>query len=174
MTLPSATRPEKRSRIARDTASSEISPLRAAKPPSSAAFAKRARCARGRARGRHGKEPLAAEARDEVREPQRVEALCRVDQDEDIGPAAAEDVHLMEQRGVLDDQRVGLHYGLARADLAVVDATEGDNRGAHPLRAEAGKRLRVAALVESGQGQHLRGRYDPLATATMDAHLEHS
>ena len=123
--------------------------------------------------GRHGQQPLAAEAPDEVAETELVEALGGVDQDEAVRLAAAEHVHLVQQRGVLDDQRVGLHHGLARADLVIVDAAERDHRRAHALGAEARERLRVAALVERGQREHLGGRHHALAAATMDAHLEH-
>ena len=51
---------------------------------------------------------------------------------------------------------------------------QNDTTGApHALRAEARERLRVAALVERRERQHLRRGDDALATATVDAHLEH-
>jgi hypothetical protein len=46
---------------------------------------------------------------------------------------AAEDVDLVQQRWVLDDQRVGCDDRLARADRALIDAAEGDDRCAGAL-----------------------------------------
>ena len=78
----------------------------------------------------------------------------------------------MQQRRVLDDQRVGLGDRLAGADRRVAEAAEGDDRRAGPLRAEAGKRLRVPPLVEGGDREQLGGGHHPLAAAAVDAHLE--
>ena len=61
-----------------------------------------------------------------------------------------EEVHLVEQRRVLDDQCVGLHDRFAQADLAVVDAAVGHHRGSGALRSETGKRLCVPAFAEGG------------------------
>ena len=62
---------------------------------------------------------------------------------------AVEQVDLVQQRRVLDDQRVGVEHRLAQPDLAVVDAAERHHRRAHALGAEAGKCLRVAAFDET-------------------------
>ena len=109
----------------------------------------------------------------ELAEPELVEAARRVDQDVAVGLEAAEDVHLVQQRRVLDDQRVGLGDRLARADLLVVDPAEGHHRRAGALGAEARERLRVAALDERGDREHLGGGHDALAAAAVNAHLEH-
>ena len=79
----------------------------------------------------------------------------------------------MQQRRILDDQRVGLEHRLAQADLLVVDAAERHDRRAHPLGAEARKRLRVATLVECGHRQELGAGHDALSAAAMNANLEH-
>ena len=122
---------------------------------------------------RHRQQALAAEPLDELAEPELVEAARGVDQDVAVRAEPAEEVDLVQQRRVLDDQRVGLGDRLARADRAVVDAAEGDDRRAGALRAEARERLRVAALVEGGDREQLGGRDDALAAAPVDAHLEH-
>jgi hypothetical protein len=110
---------------------------------------------------------------DELAETELVEALRGVDQDEAVGLQAAEQVDLVQQRRVLDDQRVGLHDRLARADLAIVDPAERDDRRAHALGAEAREGLRVAALVERGDRQHLGRGDDALPATAVDANLEH-
>ena len=86
----------------------------------------------------------------------------------------AEDVDLVQQRRVLDDQRVGRDDRLADADRAVVDAAERDDRRAGALGAEARERLRVAALEEGGDREQLGRRDDALAAAAVDADLEHA
>jgi hypothetical protein len=79
----------------------------------------------------------------------------------------------MEQRRVLDDQRVGLHDRLAQPDPLVVEPAESDHRRARSLRAEARERLREPAFAECRNGQHLgRGHY-ALAAASAYADLEH-
>ena len=90
------------------------------------------------------------------------------------GRRPAEQVDLVQQRRVLDDQRVGLDDRFAHADLAIVDAAEGDHRRADALGAEAREGLRVAALVERGDRQHLRRGDDTLAAAAVDAYLKHA
>ena len=79
----------------------------------------------------------------------------------------------MQQRRVLDDQHVGREDRLAQADLVIVDAAEGDHRRAGALRAEARKRLRMAALLERGDRQHLGGGDDALAAAAVNSDLQH-
>jgi len=81
--------------------------------------------------------------------------------------------HALGERGVLHDQGIRVDDGLAQADLAIVDAAEGHHRRAGALRAEAGKRLRVAALVEGRDGQHVGGGDHPLAAAAVDSYLQH-
>ena len=69
----------------------------------------------------------------------------------------------MQQRRVLDDQRVGMHDRLAGTDLAVVDAAEGHHRRARALGTEEREGLGVEAVAEGGDGQKLGGGHDPLA-----------
>ena len=70
-------------------------------------------------------------------------------------------------------ERVGRHHRLAGADRPIVDPAEGDDRCAHPLRAEAREGLRVATLGEGGHRQHLGRGDDALAAAAVEANLEH-
>ena len=56
---------------------------------------------------------------------------------------AREHVDLVQQRRVLDDDRVGLEDRLAHADFLVIDAAERDYGRAGALRAEARERLGV-------------------------------
>src|SRR5271165_2225420 len=123
--------------------------------------------------GRDREQALVAEGARPVAQPELVERAPGVDQHVAVRPQAAEHVDLVQQRGVLDDQRIRLGDRLARADLVVVDATEGHDGGASALRAEAGKRLRVAALMEGRERQQLGRGDDALAAAAVDAYLEH-
>jgi len=109
----------------------------------------------------------------EVTEAELVEALRGVDQDEAVVFETTEHVDLVEQRRVLDDQRVGFHDRLANADLAIVDPAKRHDGCAHALRAEAREGLRVAALVERRDREQLRRGDDALTAATVDSDLEH-
>jgi hypothetical protein len=113
------------------------------------------------------------EALDELADAQLGEAARGIDEDQAFGGDAAEEVDLVQQRRVLDDQRVGRHHRLAQADLAVGDAAEGHHRRPHPFRAEAGEGLRMLAFEEGGDGEHFRGGNDALPAASVDANLEH-
>jgi hypothetical protein len=79
----------------------------------------------------------------------------------------------MQQGRVLDDQGVGFHDRLAQADLLVGDAAEGHHRRAGALGTETGEGLRVAALLEGRDGQHLGRRDDALTAAAVYSNLEH-
>ena len=114
-----------------------------------------------------------AEPRDELGEAELVEARGGVDQHVAVGAEPGEDVDLVQQRRVLDDQRVRLGDRLARADRLVVDAAERHHRRAHPLRAEARERLGVPALEERGRREQLGRGDDALAAAAVEPHLEH-
>jgi hypothetical protein len=103
------------------------------------------------ARG-HRDDALGLEPLGEVGEPELVEGPPGVDQDVRVGTGAAEDVDLVEERRVLDDQRVRLDDGLARADRPVVDPAERRDGRPRPLGAERGERDRrpsVNAATES-------------------------
>ena len=50
-------------------------------------------------------------------------------------------VDLMQQAGVLNDQRVGGEDGFTQADFLIVNAAKRHDRCAHALGAEAGKGL---------------------------------
>ena len=79
----------------------------------------------------------------------------------------------MDQGGVDDDQAVWRHHRFPRPYLALVETAVGHHRGAHALGPEARERLRVAALLERGQGQEVGRGHGPLATSAVDAHFEH-
>jgi hypothetical protein len=146
--FPSATVPPKRSRIPPGVLTREVA-------------------------RRHGEHPLVAEVLDEFAEAELVEALGGVDQDEAVSAQTSEEVHLMQQRRVLDDQRVGFHDRLAHADLAIVDAAERDHRRARALGAEAREGLCMATLVEGRDREHLGRGDNALAATAVDSHLEH-
>ena len=105
--------------------SSEITPLSAAKPPSSTALGSgRPRCSRAISVAGTVSRRSWRKRSHELAEPELVEAARGVDQDVAVGLEPAEDVHLVQQRRVLDDQRVGLGDRLARPDRPIVDAAE--------------------------------------------------
>jgi hypothetical protein len=79
----------------------------------------------------------------------------------------------MDQRHVLDDQRVGFHHWLAGANRRVVEATIRDDRSTGSLGAKTRERLGVATLREGRDGEQLGGGDDPLAAPTVYANLEH-
>ena len=106
-------------------------------------------------------------------EPQFIEAFRRVEQDVPSCGQAAEQIHLVQQRRVLDDQRVGLQHRLAQTNLLVVDAAERHHRRAHAFRTEAGKRLRVTPLEKCGDRKHLGAGDDALSATAMNSYLEH-
>jgi hypothetical protein len=103
---------------------------------------------------------------------QLLERLAAVDQYVAVVLQPLEDRNLVKQRGVLDDQRVGLGDRLANADRTVADPAERNDRGAGALGAEARERLRVLAAVESGDRQQFRRRDDALPTSAVYAYLE--
>ena len=80
----------------------------------------------------------------------------------------------MQQRRVLDDERVRFHDRLAQPDFLVGDAAKGHHGRARALGTEAGKGLGVAPLVERSDGQHLGRCHHPLAAAAVYAYLEHA
>ena len=169
---PAATLPENFSLIAAPTESSEIRPDKAAKAPSSTAFGiGRPTCfmassVAGTARALNlptkSCRPSSAKLR---------AVLIRMIA---AGPQAGEHVDLVQQRRVLDDERVGLEDRLADADLLVIDPAERDDGRAGALRAEARERLGVLPLAERGDREHLRGGHYALAAAPVDAYLEHA
>ena len=166
----------KRPRIAFATDSTETTPVSAANPPSSAAFGSGLpRCSRASSVAatvttRSGRKRLAAKSP----RPSSSSAAAGVDQDVRLGPDAAEEVDLVQQRRVLHDQRVGLDDRLARADRPVGDAAERRHRRAGSLRPERRERERVLALGEGRDGEQLGRRDDSLPAATVDANLEHA
>ena len=116
----------------------------------------------------------AREALHVLAEPELAERAGGVEQHVAVVPEAAEQVDLVQERRVLDDHRVGLADRLADADDRVVDAAERDDRRAGPLGAEGRECLRLAALEKRRDRQHLCRRDDALATASVDANLEHA
>src|SRR4029079_4013588 len=112
--------------------------------------------------------------RREVAETELVEPAAGVDQDVRVGSRAGEEVDLVEQRGVLHDQRVGLDDRLVRADPLVGDAAERRHRRAGSLRPERGERERILAFGEGRDGEQLGRRDDSLPAATVDTYLEYA
>ena len=56
---------------------------------------------------------------------------------------------------------------------SLTEPAVGHDRGAHPLRAEVGERLRVPALLECGQRQEVCRGHGPLAAPSVKSHFEH-
>ena len=86
---------------------------------------------------------------------------------------ALQNVDRLEQRHVLDDQRVRHGDRLAQPDFLGVDAAKGNDGRAHTLGAKTGKGLRVLILEERRDGEHGRRCNDALAPASMDTNLKH-
>ena len=110
--------------------------------------------------------------RDDLGEMQLIEALVGVDAAYSRSGCSPWNTSTVEQRRVLDDQRVGLQDRLAQPDLLVVDPAERDDRRARALRAEARKRLGMLAFEERGDRQQLGGGHDALAATAVNAHLD--
>jgi hypothetical protein len=73
----------------------------------------------------------------------------------------------------LDDDGVGLHDGLVRTNLAVVETTERDDRGAGALRPETGKCLGVSPFIEGRDRENFGRRDDSLTASAMNTGLKH-
>ena len=86
---------------------------------------------------------------------------------------ALENVDRLEQRHVLDDQRVRRGDRLAQPDFLGVDAAKGNDGSAHALGAKTWKGLRVLILEERRDRENGRRRDDALAPTSMDTNLEH-
>ena len=86
---------------------------------------------------------------------------------------ALENVDRLEQRHVLDDQRIRHDDRLTQPDFLRIDPTEGDDGSAHALRAKTWEGLSVLILEERRDGENGRRRDDTLAPTSMDADLEH-
>jgi hypothetical protein len=109
---------------------------------------------------------------DEVGEAELFERAARVDEDVAVLRKPREDFDLMQERGVLDDQRVRREHGLAQPDRPVAQAAERNDRRASALGAETREGLRVPALAKGRNREHLGGRDDALATAAVNSDLE--
>lgn len=114
------------------------------------------------------------EAFHELVQAQGREGACGVDQDVAIGNQSGKYINLVQQRGVLNDERVGLHDRLAQPDLLVVDTAIRHHRRAGALGTETGEGLRMPAFVKCSNRQQLRRRHHTLAAAAMHANLEHA
>ncbi len=124
-------------------------------------------------RGRHREKAAAAVPGGELSQAEVVEALGRVDQHVAVGAQPAERVRLVQERRVLDEQRIRLGDRLTGADRPVVDPAERHDRRAHPLRTETRERLRPPVLAERGGREQLGGGHNALAPAAVESHLEH-
>ena len=131
------------------TASSDMRPETAANPASSAAFGT-ARPTCFNASSVAGTVQRRSRRRPDMNSPRPSSSNVRdgVDQHVAVGHQPAEDVHLVQQRRVLDDDRVRGHDGLPQPDRPVVDAAECDDRSPGPLGTEARERLCVLAFAE--------------------------
>jgi hypothetical protein len=79
------------------------------------------------------------------RQSQLLEGAGGVDQDVSRSSSGRlKDVHLVQQRRILNDQGIGLHDRFAQADFLVGDAAEGDHRRTGPFRTETREGLGVA------------------------------
>ncbi|HMC38304.1 MAG TPA: hypothetical protein VKI19_01500 [Acidimicrobiales bacterium] len=105
---------------------------------------------------------------------QLVQRSGGVDQHVPVRTQTGEQVDLVHQRVVADHDRVGGGHRFVGADRVVGDPAVGDDRGAHPLRAEARESLGVEAVEEGGHRQHLGRRHHALAASAMNPYLEHS
>jgi hypothetical protein len=161
------------SRIAATTEASLITPVIAAKPPSSAAFGTaRPTCfIASSLAGQRAHSILLNPAR-KAAESELVERLHRVEQDVAANGQPAEQIDLMQQRLVLDDQRVGREHRLAQPDLLVVDAAKRHDGCTHALGAEARKCLRMTGLRERGD-RSISAPDRPLATSGRAIRLKH-
>ena len=119
------------------------------------------------------REQLVAIRGDQLVQPELVLAPGRVDQHRSAGAQAVEQVDLMQQRRVLDDQRVRLHDRLAQTDRCIANAAESHHRRAHALRAEAREGLRMTTFEERGDREHLGAGYDALTAPPMNPYLQH-
>ncbi len=91
-----------------------------------------------------------------------------VDERVAAGIEAGEEVDPMQERGVLDNERVRVGDRLAQADLAIVEAAGGHRRRAHGLRAEAREGLGVHALETGGHPRaSTGGAHHPLPAAPL-------
>jgi hypothetical protein len=118
---------------------------------------------------RHGHAP----ARQlELGQPELSESLRAVDQDVAVGLEAFEQRNLMQQRRVLNDQRVGLGNRLADPNRLVVDPAERNDGRTGALGAEARERLCVLAALEGGDRQQLCCGNDALAASAVYSYLE--
>src|SRR5450631_714549 len=86
---------------------------------------------------------------------------------------ALENVDRLEQRHVLDDQRIRLDDRFTQPDFLRIDPAEGDDGSAHAFGTKTWKGLSVLILEERRDGENGRRRDDALAATSMDADLEH-
>src|ERR1035441_4103951 len=86
---------------------------------------------------------------------------------------ALENVNRLEQRHVLDDQRIRHDDRLTQPDFLRIDPTEGDDGSAHALGAKTWEGLSVLILEKRRDGENGRRRDDTLAPTSMYADLEH-
>src|SRR5664279_4372495 len=86
---------------------------------------------------------------------------------------ALENVDRLEQRHVLDDQRIRHDDRLTQPDFLRIDPTEGNNGSAHALGTKTWKGLGVLILEERRDGENSRRCDDALAPTSMNTNLEH-
>ncbi len=122
---------------------------------------------------RHRQQVVGLEPFDKLAQAELVKGLGGVDQDVAVLLETAEHIDLVQQCRVLDDQRVGLHDGLAQTDLLVIHAAKRHHRCAGALGTKTGKGLGVASALKGGNGQHFRAGHDALPSTAVDAYLEH-
>ena len=132
-------------------------------PSSGAPGSGRPRCSRARSRRRHGEHALRADAVGDLVEPELEQAARVLISTQPSGRRPPKTSTWCSSVGSWMISASGLGDRLVRADRAVVDAAERDDRRARALRAEARERLRVAALEERRDSTAARRRSRPPA-----------
>src|SRR5215217_1183010 len=99
---------------------------------------------------RHRDHPAAAEALQEIAQPELLRRPFRVEEDDALRSEPSEDVDLVEEGRVLDHDDIRLEDRLVRPDRPIGDAAERDDGRTHALRAEARERLGVTPVEEGG------------------------
>jgi thiol-disulfide isomerase/thioredoxin len=128
----------------------------------------------GQLTGGNGEQMIGLETLGEFTKAQLVKSLGGVDEDVAILFQTTENVHLVQQRGVLNDECIGLHDGLAQPDLFVVHPAKCHYGRTGSLGTKTGEGLRMAPPLESRDGEHFGAGYNALPSTPVYAYLEHA
>ena len=110
---------------------------------------------------------------DELVDAKFLEAAGGVQQNITVGGQAIEQIHLLEQRGVLNDQCIRLNNWFTQTNRLLIDSAERHDRRTGALGAEAGKCLRKLSFEEGRHRKQLRRSHHALASAAVNSNLEH-